>query len=291
LRDGAKPESGSTAHPATPAAATAGASPDLPPPRHIGAVNWRGAWELYVKEVRRFMKVYMQTIMAPIVTTLMFLAIFALALGRDVEQHIPGVSFMEFLAPGLVMMSMVQNAFANTSSSVIISKVQGNIVDVLMPPLSGGEILAAYSLGGMTRGILVGAAVLIAMAFFVTIHVHSVGYILFHAVSASLMLSLLGIIAGIWADKFDHMAAVTNFVITPLSFLSGTFYSIDRLPDNFQIFAHVNPFFYMIDGFRYGFIGHDDALPLTGLVVVGLTNVALLALAYGMLRTGYKLKT
>jgi ABC-2 type transport system permease protein len=284
LRNGAEPDAVSA--PSTPAAAPVG----LTPPRAMGAVNWRGTWELYLKEVRRFVKVYMQTIMAPIVTTLIFLAIFALALGRDVEQHVPGVSFMEFLAPGLIMMSMVQNAFANTSSSVIISKGQGNIVDVLMPPLSSGEILAAYSLGGMSRGVLVGLAVLIAMTFFVTIHVHNVGYILFHAVGASLMLSLLGIIAGIWADKFDHMAAVTNFIVTPLSFLSGTFYSIDRLPENFQLFAHVNPFFYMIDGFRYGFIGHDDALPVTGLLVVGLTNLALLALAYGMLRSGYKLK-
>ncbi|MBB4312403.1 ABC-2 type transport system permease protein [Roseospira marina] len=262
----------------------------LPPPRRIGAVNWRGMWELYLKEVRRFLKVYMQTVMAPIVTTLIFLAIFVLALGRDVANHVPGVSFMEFLAPGLVMMAMVQNAFANTSSSVIISKVQGNIVDVLMPPLSGGEILAAYSLGGMSRGVVVGAAVLAAMTLFVTIHIHNVGYILFHAVGASLMLSLLGIIAGIWADKFDHMAAVTNFIVTPLSFLSGTFYSIDRLPENMQVIAHVNPFFYMIDGFRYGFIGHDDALPVTGLVVVGTTNVVLLIIGYVMLRSGYKLK-
>ncbi|WP_343031144.1 ABC transporter permease [Roseospira navarrensis] len=262
----------------------------LPPPRHIGAVNWRGTWELYLKEVRRFLKVYMQTIMAPIVTTLIFLAIFVLALGRDVAQHVPGISFMEFLAPGLIMMAMVQNAFANTSSSVIISKVQGNIVDVLMPPLSGGEILAAYALGGISRGLVVGVAVLVAMAFFVTIHVHNVGFILFHAIGASMMLSLLGIIAGIWADKFDHMAAVTNFIVTPLSFLSGTFYSIDRLPENMQIVAHINPFFYMIDGFRYGFIGHDDALPMVGLVVVGLTNALLLAVGYGMLRSGYKLK-
>jgi ABC-2 type transport system permease protein len=269
------------------------AKPDhesLPMPRQIGAVNWRGTWELYLKEVRRFLKVYMQTIMAPIVTTLIFLAIFVLALGRDVTQHVPGVSFTEFLAPGLVMMAMVQNAFANTSSSVIISKVQGNIVDVLMPPLSPGEILTAYALGGMSRGVVVGVAVLAVMAMLVTIHVHNIGYILFHAVGASLMLSLLGIIAGIWADKFDHMAAVTNFIVTPLSFLSGTFYSIDRLPDNVQIIAHINPFFYMIDGFRYGFIGHDDALPVTGLIVVGLTNLTLLIVGYAMLKTGYKLK-
>ncbi len=262
----------------------------LPPPRRIGAVNWRGAWELYVKEVRRFLKVYLQTIAAPIVTTLIFLAIFALALGRDVTRHVPGVTFTEFLVPGLVMMAMVQNAFANTSSSVIISKVQGNIVDVLMPPLSSAEILAAYALGGLSRGLIVGVAVLAAMAVFATVHVHDLGYILFHAVAASLMLSLLGIMAGIWADKFDHMAAVTNFIITPLSFLSGTFYSIDRLPENLQIIAHLNPFFYMIDGFRYGFLGHEDALPVLGLVVVGLTNVALLWATYRMLKSGYKLK-
>nr|WP_221238469.1 ABC transporter permease [Roseospira visakhapatnamensis] len=262
----------------------------MPPPRHIGAVNWRGAWELYVKEVRRFLKVYLQTIAAPIVTTLIFLAIFALALGRDVSRPVSGVSFTEFLVPGLVMMAMVQNAFANTSSSVVISKVQGSIVDVLMPPLSSAEILAAYALGGVTRGMVVGAAVLATMAAFTTVHIHAVGYILFHAVAASMMLSLLGIVAGIWADKFDHMAAVTNFIITPLSFLSGTFYSIDRLPENLQIIAHANPFFYMIDGFRYGFLGHDDALPVTGLVVVGLTNAGLLWLSYRMLKSGYKLK-
>ncbi|MBB4267089.1 ABC transporter permease [Roseospira visakhapatnamensis] len=270
--------------------AKASTDDSLPPPRHIGAVNWRGAWELYVKEVRRFLKVYLQTIAAPIVTTLIFLAIFALALGRDVSRPVSGVSFTEFLVPGLVMMAMVQNAFANTSSSVVISKVQGSIVDVLMPPLSSAEILAAYALGGVTRGMVVGAAVLATMAAFTTVHIHAVGYILFHAVAASMMLSLLGIVAGIWADKFDHMAAVTNFIITPLSFLSGTFYSIDRLPENLQIIAHANPFFYMIDGFRYGFLGHDDALPVTGLVVVGLTNAGLLWLSYRMLKSGYKLK-
>lgn len=258
-------------------------------PRRMGRVNWRGLWELYLKEVRRFVKVWLQTIAAPMVTSLLFLAIFALALGRSV-QHIGGVSFMEFLAPGLIMMTMVQNAFANTSSSVLISKVQGNIVDVLMPPLSAGELAVGIAGGGVTRGLVVGVAVAAGMAFFVDLHVHNVGYILFHAVGASLMLSLLGLLAGVWSDKFDHMAAVTNFIITPLSFLSGTFYSIDRLPENFQVFAHFNPFFYMIDGFRYGFLGHDDALPLTGLAVVGVTNLVLLAASYLMLRSGYKLK-
>lgn len=261
----------------------------LTPPRRMGAVNWRGLWELYLKEVRRFTKVWLQTVAAPLVTSLLFLAIFALALGRSV-QVVNGIPFMEFLAPGLIMMTMVQNAFANTSSSVIISKVQGNIVDVLMPPLSPAELTVGFAGGGVTRGLVVGLSVALGMSLFVTLHVHNVFYIAFHALGASLMLSLLGMMAGIWADKFDHMAAVTNFIITPLSFLSGTFYSIDRLPENFQAFAHFNPMFYIIDGFRYGFIGHDDALPLTGLVVVAGTNAVLLVLTYMMLKSGYKLK-
>jgi ABC-2 type transport system permease protein len=255
----------------------------------MGRVNWRGLWELYLKEVRRFTKVWLQTIAAPLVTSLLFLAIFALALGRAV-QDVGGVPFIEFLAPGLIMMTMVQNAFANTSSSVIISKVQGNIVDVLMPPISAGELTVAFAAGGMTRGIVVGLAVTAGMAFFVDLHVHNWGYIIFHAIGASLMLALLGLLAGVWSDKFDHMAAVTNFIITPLSFLSGTFYSVERLPENFQAFAHFNPFFYMIDGFRYGFLGHEDALPGIGLAVVAGTNIALLAGCYAMIRAGYKLK-
>lgn len=261
----------------------------LRPPRRMGAVNWRGLWELYLKEVRRFTKVWMQTVAAPLVTSLLFLAIFTLALGRAVEV-VDGVPFMTFLAPGLIMMTMVQNAFANTSSSVMISKVQGNIVDVLMPPLSPLELTLGFALGGMTRGLVVGAAVAAGMSFFVDLSLYNVGYILFHALGASLMLALLGMIAGVWSDKFDHMAAVTNFVITPLSFLSGTFYSIERLPENFEAFAHFNPFFYMIDGFRYGFIGHESALPLTGLAVVGGTNVVLIIASYLLIRSGWKLK-
>ena len=260
-----------------------------PRPRQMGAVNWRGTWELYMKEVRRFLKVYLQTIAAPIVTTLLFLAIFSLALGRSVPDSYH-VSFIEFLAPGLIIMAMVQNAFANTSSSLTISKVQGNIVDVLMPPLSAGELTAAFALGGMSRGVVVGLVVTPVMALFVDLHLHNLFFILYHGIMASLMLSLLGVIGGIWADKFDHIAAVTNFIITPLSFLSGTFYTIDRLPENMQFMAHMNPFFYMIDGFRYGFIGHDDALPGLGLVVVGGTNLVLLAVAYLMFKSGYKLK-
>ena len=251
--------------------------------------NWLGLYTLYLREVRRFVKVYTQTIIGPVVTTLLFLAVFSLALGRAVTE-VNGVPFLEFLAPGLIMMAIVQNAFANTSSSMMISKIQGNIVDTLMPPLSAHELTFGISMGGMTRGIAVGVAVTVVLSIWVPINIHSAGLIAYYAVAASLMLSLLGVIGGIWSDKFDHIAAVTNFIITPLSFLSGTFYSIERLPQLAQTIAHLNPFFYMIDGFRYGFIGQSDAPVLTGMVVVGLMDVALWIVCWRMFDTGYKLK-
>ena len=258
-------------------------------PRRYGAINWVGLRELYLKEVRRFLKVFTQTIAAPVVTTLLFLAIFSLALGRAVTQ-VNGVDFPVFLAPGLITMAMVQNAFANTSSSITIAKVQGSIVDVLMPPISPGEMVAAYAMGGVTRGLLVGAVCWAMMSVFVPLTVHNIGYILFFAVMASLMLALMGMLGGIWADKFDQMAAVTNFVITPFAFLSGTFYSIDRLPEPFYTLAHFNPFFFMIDGFRYGVIGRSDTDPLVGVFVLIGVNAVLWAIAWRMVKTGYKLK-
>lgn len=251
--------------------------------------NWLGVWTLYVREVRRFVKVYTQTLIAPLVTTLLFLAVFALALGGAVRT-VHGVSFLTFLAPGLMMMAMAQNAFANTSSSIVIAKVQGNIVDTLMPPFTAGELTAAIAFGGATRGVAVGFFVGVAVAFVTDIGLHSVFHIVFHAVAASLMLSLLGMIGGIWSEKFDHIAAVTNFVVTPLSFLSGTFYSIDRLPETAQAIAHANPFFYMIDGFRYGFIGRADVDPMIGVAVMTGVNVALWLLCRWMFATGYRLK-
>jgi len=257
--------------------------------RRIGAVNWLGLWTLYYREVRRFGKVYTQTLMAPVVTTLLYLAIFLLALGGG-GQAVAGISFAEFLAPGLIMMAMVQNAFANTSSSIVIAKVQGNIVDVLMPPLSPAELALGYALGGVTRGVCVGLVVGLTMWAFVPIRIVHPGLVLFHAFAASLMLSVLGLIGGIWSEKFDHIAAVTNFVVTPLSFLSGTFYSVERLPPAWHIVAHANPFFYMIDGFRCGFIGHADGSVPVGVAVLTLTNAALLWLCYRMFATGYRLK-
>ncbi|WP_299623618.1 ABC transporter permease [Pelagibius sp.] len=257
--------------------------------RRMGRVNGRGLWTLYMKEVRRFLNVFTQTILAPMVTTLLFLAIFTLALGGGGRQ-VGGVDFAVFLAPGLIMMSMVQNSFANTSSSLVIAKVQGNIVDILMPPLSASELTLGIAGGGVTRGLLVGLAVGLGMWLFVPMQIHAPLFVLYHAVMASLMLALLGMIGGIWSEKFDHIAAVTNFVITPFSFLSGTFYSIERLPPVWQTVAHFNPFFYMIDGFRYGFIGHADGSLVAGLIVMALFNLFLWTVTHRMFATGYRLK-
>ena len=253
------------------------------------AANWIGLWTLYMREVRRFAKVYTQTVIAPVVTTLLFLAVFALALGGR-SRSVADVPFMAFLAPGLIMMAIAQNAFANTSSSLMIAKVQGNIVDTLMPPFTAHELTLAIALGGATRGIVVGIAVAIAMSLVVGLGIHDPFFIVYHATMAALMLSLLGVIGAIWAEKFDHIAAVTNFVVTPLSFLSGTFYSIQRLPETAQIIARGNPFFYMIDGFRYGFIGHADGSLTAGIVVMAAVNLALWTLCTRLFASGYKLK-
>jgi len=258
-------------------------------PRPLGAINWLGLWTLTAKEVRRFLKVYLQTVVAPVATTLMFLAIFMLSMGRAVVQ-VHDVPFAQFLAPGLIMMAMVQNAFANTSSSLIIAKVQGNIVDVLMPPLSPAELTIAFALGGVARGVVVGLAVALAVLPFAPVHIFNFAAILYYGVSASLMLSLLGIMGAVWADKFDHMASVTNFIVLPLSFLSGTFYSVDRLPETIRTVTFFDPFFYMIDGFRYGFIGRADGSLLVGGLTLGLVNLALFLGTYAMFRRGYKLK-
>jgi ABC-2 type transport system permease protein len=256
----------------------------------IPYTKWLGVWTLYCREVRRFTKVYNQTVLAPVVTTLLFLAIFAIAVGRPVDT-IAGVPFLEFLAPGLIMMAIAQNAFANTSSSLIIAKIQGNIVDTLMPPLSAHELTFGIALGGVTRGVAVGIAVSLALRLFVPFGLHNAFFLVYHAAAAALMLSLLGIAGGIWAEKFDHIAAITNFIVTPLAFLSGTFYSIERLPAFAQLLAHLNPFFFMIDGFRYGFIGHSDADPLVGLAVLAAVNAGLWVLCYWMFASGYKLKS
>ena len=257
--------------------------------RRIGPINWIGLRTLYVKEVRRFLKVYSQTILAPAVTTLIFMTIFALALGGAVRT-IGDVPFMIFLAPGLVMMAIVQNSFANTSSTIMIGKVQGCIVDVLMPPLSPSELTLAFAMGGVSRGVLVAIVTATAMSVYVPLAIYDYAALIFYALAASMMLSLMGLIAGIWAEKFDSMAAVTNFMITPLAFLSGTFYSVERLPEPWFTVSQINPFFYMIDGFRYAFIGRADGSLLIGILILTISNALLWFTVRRMFANGYKLK-
>lgn len=259
-------------------------------PRKINGINIVGLQTLVGKEVGRFINVYTQTVVAPVVTTLLFYAVFALAFG-GLTRTIGDVGYMVFLAPGLIMMTMVQNAFANTSSSMVIAKVQGNIVDILMPPLSPLELCLGFVIGGVFRGLMVGTVVAVVVYFFVGLQIHSLFYILAYALLGNMMLASIGLAAGVWSQKFDHIAAVTNFVVTPLTFLSGTFYSITQLPGVWQSVALYNPFFYMIDGFRYGFIGHSDGNVNIGLAVLIITNLAITILTYRMLKTGYKIKT
>jgi ABC-2 type transport system permease protein len=258
--------------------------------RAAGLINRIGLWTLYKREVHRFLKVAAQTVTGPVVTTLLFLAVFSVALGRRAPPA-ENVSYLQFLAPGLIMMTMAQNAFANTSSSILIAKVQGNISDFLMAPLSPGELVCGFTLGGVTRGLLVGLAVALAMWPFVPFGLAHPGFALFHAVAATMLLALLGVLAGLWSQKMDHLAAITNFVVAPLTFLSGTFYSIADLPEVFRLVAHVNPFFYMIDGFRYGVTGHADGPLITGLAVMGVANVALALASYGIVASGWRLKS
>lgn len=255
----------------------------------FSAVNWVGFGTLYRKEVSRFLKVGVQTVAAPVMTTLLFYGVFALALGGIVRMA-GDTPFLVFLAPGLVMMAMAQNSFSNTSSSIIAAKVSGSIVDVLMPPLSPLEWTLAYVAGGITRGVMVGAGTLIAMRLFVPLGVANIGLILFFTISASMMMALIGLLAGIWAERFDHISGITNFIITPLSFLSGTFYTIDRLPPTWQMLAKFDPFYYMIDGFRAGFIGEADSNIAVGIMVLTGMNVLLWVGALVAVRTGWRLK-
>lgn len=258
-------------------------------PRFIRGINGVGLITFIYKEVGRFMKVWLQTLLAPAITTILFFLIFVLALGHQ-NEAVAGVPYLQFLVPGLVMMSMVQNAFANTSSSIVISKVQGSIVDVLMPPLSAGELLTGYALGGVVRGLVVGLVCMGSLIVFVPFSIYSWPIMLATAFLSTLMLSLIGIAGGLWSEKFDHMATITNFIVTPLSFLSGTFYSISRLPGIWKDLALYNPFFHMIDGFRYGMIGYADADISLGLWMLVIVNVMLSCLCYWMLKTGYKIR-
>lgn len=257
----------------------------------IPRFNGEGLKTLYLKEVRRFWKVQLQTVWAPAITTLLFLAIFSLALGRR-GNPVLGVPYADFLGPGLIVMGMIQNSFANTSSSILVAKVQGSIIDVLMPPLSAGELLLAWVGGALTRAWLVGFAVWLAMVLApgVNVPVQNPLLILYFGTMGSVLLALLGVLTGVWADKFDHAAAVTNFVIQPLTLLSGTFYVVDKVSPWMAALARGNPFFYVIDGFRAGFIGISDGHLVEGALLLAVVNAVLWIVCYHVVRSGWKLR-
>jgi ABC-2 type transport system permease protein len=257
----------------------------------LKGVNWGGLRTLYIKEVRRFFKVQMQTVWAPAITTLLYLAIFTVALGRG-GRTVMGVPFANFIAPGLIVMAMIQNAFANSSFSLLVGKIQGNIVDYLMPPLSTGELIAGLVGASVTRAFFVGFAVWLAMLLWpgVSVDIRRPDLVLWFGLMGSLLLSFLGLLTSLWAEKFDHAAAVTNFVVTPLALLSGTFYSIHQLSPAFQKVSQANPVFYVISGFRAGFLGTSDSPLLVGSAGLLLLNILLWAACYSLLRSGWKIK-
>ncbi|MFK4794864.1 ABC transporter permease [Sphingobium sp. ZW T5_29] len=260
----------------------------------IRNVNWAGMRALYRKEVRRFMKVQLQTIWAPAVTTLMFLVIFTIALGggNGSGRQVLGVPFADFIAPGLMIMGMMNNAFANSSFSLLAGKMQGTLIDYLMPPLSNSELLLALVGAAMTRALCVGLALWGAMALWPGVHVTPAHpwAIIWFGLMGSALTAFIGVLTSIWAEKFDHAAAITNFVIGPMTLLSGTFYSVDRLAPIFQAISHANPFFYAISGFRYGFVAAADGDVVVGSIVLLVLNIALAMLCYTLLRRGWKLK-
>ncbi len=259
-------------------------------PRNYGAVNWMGLKTLYLREVRRFFKVGMQTIFAPVVSSLLFMMIFKLAFPE--RAAINGVAFGDFIAPGIVMMAILNNAFQNTSSSMMVAKVQGNTTDFLMPPLASWELTIGFLAGGATRGIVVGAVTLAFIALFgmADVSVHSIPALIYFSLIASFFMAAVGLMGGIWAEKFDHMAAVTNFVVLPLTMLSGTFYPVTVFSEPFETLSHFNPFFHVIDGFRYAFTGHAEGDLITGAMSIFVVTAALSIMCWRLFVTGYKLK-
>jgi len=245
-------------------------------------------WTLYQREVRRYLKIFGQTLLAPIVTTLLFLTVFGVVFGGG--RKVGDLTYIEFLAPGLLMMTILQNAFANTSTSLISQKVNESIVDTLMPPLSPFELTIGFVLGGATRGLMVAIGVGITLSFVTPISFQNPGAIIFYAFSAALMMGSMGMMTGIWAEKFDHVSTVTNFIILPLSFLSGTFFPISRFPESLQMANNYNPFFYLIDGLRFGFTGQSTGSIEAGMFFVIAVNILLWASCYWMLFIGYKIK-
>jgi len=258
--------------------------------KKFGSVNWIGFWTLYKKEVLRFLIVAIQTIISPLVTSLLFLFVLSLAIGNE-RGEVLGFPFITFLAPGLIAMQVIQQGFSHSSSSIMIGKIQGNIVDILYAPLTAGEITLATNLASCTRSFIIATTSIIIFNFIVELEFYNFFYIFIFTFLGSFILSSIGIIVGLWAEKFDHMASATNFIIIPLSFLSGTFYSIDRLPNSLQNVSQINPFFYIIDGFRYGFLGVEDGSVKFGLFYLIILSFLSWLAAYILFKKGYKIKS
>ena len=256
----------------------------------FGLINWIGFKSLWFKECNRFMAVWQQTLLSPLVSSLLFLSVLSLALGNN-RGDVLGYSFINFLAPGLIAMSILSQSFSHSVSSLMIGKIQGNIVDMLYAPLSALEVTMAIILAAITRSFLIAIISIIVFSLIIKIQIDNYFYVLSFAFLSSFILGSLGFITGLWAEKFDHTATVTNFIITPLSFLSGVFYSINKLPEFFQNISHINPFFYMIDGFRYGFLGVSDGSIVFGLTYLTVLSFLMWFLAFYLYKRGYKIKS
>ena len=261
-----------------------------PEPRAYAGVNWVGVRTLYLKEVRRFWKVGTQTVAAPVVTTLLYMMVFVVAL-QGARPPLHGSPFGEFVAPGLIMMAILNNAFANASSSLIQAKIMGTSTDFLTPPLSPLELTIGFSLGAATRGIVVGLVTAICVLPFARLGIANLAAIVWFSLTASLMMGMIGVFAGLWAEKFDQLAAVQNFLIMPMTFLSGTFYLVDRLPEPFATISHFNPIFYMIDGFRYGFIGQAEGDLRIGVAMSAVLTLAMAYACWRVFKSGWRLKS
>ena len=258
--------------------------------RRFGLINWVGAWTLYKKEVLRFLNVWVQTLFSPLISSLLFLLVLSLAIGSD-RGNVLGVPFINFLAPGLIAMQVIQQSFSHSSSSFMIGKIQGNIVDILYAPLSAVEVTFAVTLAAVTRSVMIAFISICVFYFIIDFEIKNYLILIVYTFLSSFILGALGIVAGLWAEKFDHMATVTNFIIVPLSFLSGTFYTIDKLPGYLHTISKANPFFYMIDGFRYSFLERSDGSIIVGLIYLSLLSFIMFMFAYILYKKGYKIKS
>ena len=258
--------------------------------KKFGYINWIGFYTLYKKEVLRFLIVLIQTVISPLVTSLLFLFVISLAIGND-RNEVLGFPFISFLAPGLIAMQVIQQGFSHSSSSIMIGKIQGNIVDVLYSPMTAGEITLAINLAACTRSFIIAIISSIVFNFLIDLPFYNFFYIFIFTFLGSFILSSLGIIIGLWSEKFDHMASATNFIIVPLSFLSGTFYSIERLPSYLKSVSELNPFFYIIDGFRYGYLGTSDGSVKFGLLYLIILSFITWFASYILFKKGYKIKS